>query len=289
MSYKHETQYDSPNFTTAADAPRVWGRSRTIDAIAIHWWGDPNTNPSYEGVIATLCNPNRGASAHFVVTGTGRRAAQLVNLSDASWATNSANPYTISIECDPRCRDEDYDVVAEVISQIWDAYGYKPLVPHRQFVATQCPGNYDLARLEALAKTKNGSGDWGTVTNNVPEPTPTPQPDNLYRLFIDGVQRAAYSIEQNAYNGYRQYGGGNIILNGKDVTAAILEKYAPKPEPTPEQPPVVPEVPTEPEVPTIPSEPSIPVEPEKPTITETIKALFKKLVELIKKYLESRK
>ena len=163
MSFKYETQHNSPNFTAGADAPKTWGRAYKPTHIAIHWWGDPNTGPTYEGVIATLVNPNRGASAHFVATGTGRRVAQLIDLSNASWATNSANPYTISIECDPRCREEDYDVVAELIANIRSALGDLPLVPHRQFVATQCPGNYNLAELDRRARLKDGSGDWGDV------------------------------------------------------------------------------------------------------------------------------
>lgn len=165
MSFKYETQHNSPNFTKGSDAPKVWGRVYKPTHIAIHWWGDPNTGPTYEGVIATLVKPNRGASAHFVATGTGRRVAQLINLGDASWATNSANPYTISIECDPRCREEDYDVVAELIANIRSALGDLPLVPHRQFVATQCPGNYNLAELDRRARLKDGSGDWGVVKN----------------------------------------------------------------------------------------------------------------------------
>jgi hypothetical protein len=124
MSYNYLTQYNSPNYTPANEARSVWGRARTIEAIAIHHWGDPNTNPTFEGVINVLCNPSRQASAHFVATGTGRRVACLVNIPDASWATNSANPYTISIECDPRCRDEDYDVVAEMLQQL----GFRPEV-----------------------------------------------------------------------------------------------------------------------------------------------------------------
>lgn len=163
MSFKYETQHTSPNYTPASRAQATWGQPRIVKAIAIHWWGDPNQGPSYEGVISTLVNPNRGASAHFVATGTGRRVAQLVNLEDASWATNSANPWTISIECDPRCREEDYDVVAELIANIRSAYGNIPLVPHKQFVATACPGNYDLGELDRRARLKDGSGDWGIV------------------------------------------------------------------------------------------------------------------------------
>ena len=171
MSYKYITQYDSPNFTSAADAPKVWGRPYIVTAIAIHWWGDPSQNPTLQTTVNTLINPNRGASAHFVASGTNREVAQLIDLGNASWATNSANPYTISIECDPRCRDEDYDVVAELISQIRGIYGNIPLVPHRQFVATACPGNYDLGRLDQLANTKDGSGDWGIVTTKNGGPT----------------------------------------------------------------------------------------------------------------------
>ncbi len=166
MSYKYITQFDSPNFTPPNQVFATWGRPRTFEAIAIHWWGDPNQEPTLQTTINTLINPNRGASAHFVASGTDREVAQLVDMANASWATNSANPYTISIECDPRCRDEDYDVVAELIANIRSVYGNLPLVPHRQFVATTCPGNYDLARLDALAHTKDGSGEFGNVTDN---------------------------------------------------------------------------------------------------------------------------
>lgn len=168
MSYQFLTQYDSPNYTPQSLVPSVWiGQYRKLYAnegakIAIHWWGDPNTNPSFEGVISTLMNPNRGASAHFIATGTGRRVACLVNMPDASWATNSANPFTFSIECDPRCRDEDYDVIAEVIAELRKTYGDLPLVPHKNYSQTACPGNYDLGKLDALARKKIAGDEFGT-------------------------------------------------------------------------------------------------------------------------------
>lgn len=178
MSYIYETQYNSPNYTPKDQTKSVWGVERNIQHIDIHWWGDPNTNPSYEGSIATLCNPTRGTSAHYVATGTGRRVACLVSPEDNSWATVQDNPYSISIECDPRCRDEDYDVVAELIANIRSAYGDLSLHPHKEFIATQCPGNWDLNRLDALARTKDGSGDWGDVHDiNPPAPTPVPIPE----------------------------------------------------------------------------------------------------------------
>ena len=170
MGYNYLTQYNSPNFTPANETRIGWGVDRRILHIDIHWWDAPENNPSFEGTIATLCNPSRGASAHFVATGTGRRVACLVNPDDNSWCTGVDNPYSISIECDPRCRDEDYDVVAELIANIRSAYGNLSLHGHNEFANTRCPGNWDLNRLEALSRTKDGSGDWGVVTDIVITP-----------------------------------------------------------------------------------------------------------------------
>lgn len=174
MSYNYETQFDSPNFTPGYDSR---------DFIVIHWWDDPAKNPSYAGTIATLINPNRGASAHYVATGTGRKVACLVSPDDTAWhagtqdPNTNPNPHSIGIEADPRCRPEDYDVVAELIANIRSAYGNLPLRRHSDFVSTQCPGNWDLARLNTLANTKDGSGDWGVVTDIVsPIPPVTPPP-----------------------------------------------------------------------------------------------------------------
>lgn len=200
MSYNYLTQYNSPNYTPAAQAKATWGRARTVEAIAIHWWGDPATNPSFEGVVATLVNPARGASAHYVATGTGRRVACLVSPADASWATNSANPYTISIECDPRCREEDYDVVAELIANIRSAYGNIPLVPHRQFVATACPGNWNLGELDRRANLKDGSGDWGVVVDKVTAPPPPPPVTEAAREVFDPVRKFKFNKDARLYN-----------------------------------------------------------------------------------------
>ena len=216
MSYKYETQYNSPNYTPKSQVYATWGRPRTIEAIAIHWWGDPNTNPTYEGVINYLCRPNGNSSAHFVATGTGRRVACLINLEDASWATNGANPYTISIECDPRCRDEDYDVVAELIAQIRQVYGPIPLTPHNHHTSTQCPGNYDLNRLNAIAATKiaRPEDDWGTVHNKVVEPPkPTVSEDKAKRVTYDKVKKFKFKTNARLYE----------ILTGKPTGNTAYE------------------------------------------------------------------
>lgn len=193
MAYKYLTQYDSPNYTPGNEAVSVWGKPRTIEAIAIHWWGDPSTNPTFSGVVNWLCNPKSQVSAHFVATGTDRQVACLVNIPDAAWATGAANPFTISIESDPRCRNEDYDVTAELIAELRKEYGDLPLVPHKKYVNTSCPGNYDLARLDREARAKIAGTDFGTSSNPAPAPTPpvvipTPLPTTDAKLDAIGAK-----------------------------------------------------------------------------------------------------
>lgn len=282
MSYKYETQFTSGNATPGSQVYATWGRGRTIEAIAIHWWGDPNQNPSYENTVSYLCRDGGTSSAHLVATGTGRRVAQLVDFGDAAWATNSANPYTIAIECDPRCRDEDYDVVAELIAQIRDAFGDLPLVPHKQFVATACPGNYDLGRLDRLARTKDGSGEWGTVTSK-------------NKITRDQIASAYLEVLERPYD----EGGMNTYLNsGFDINKIKSEmraskEYAdlqkrkqdaanqPKPVPTPIPEPTTPPV----IVPEAPSEPAkVGLDESSTTLLQDVK----KLLEWLKTWLEAR-
>lgn len=163
MAFTTITNRNSPNFTKGRGGKAITG-------VTIHHWGDPNTNPSAEGVVNWLCNPASQVSAHIVVTGTGRRAWWLVNAGDTAWHAGNwtGNQTTIGIECDPRCRPEDYDVVAEQIADIWRVYGKLPLYPHKHWKATACPGNYDINHLYNLASEKLN-----------PRPTPPPVPVTL--------------------------------------------------------------------------------------------------------------
>ena len=249
--YTFITNFNSPNFTKASDAPGVWGKPRTITAIAGHWWDDPINQPSFEGVINTFLNPARQASAHFVLTGTGRRVACLVDLADASWATNSANPYTISIEADPRCRDEDYDVYGELVAELWATYGELKLIRHSDVVATRCPGNYDLERVKAIARTKiaRKEDQFGMATNKPNAPTvPTAPPPVItapigYRVYVDNKQVGAYNVDKNAYQKWVATGRKGKITDstGVDVTITVVSRFEPpkpveNPTPTPVPP-----------------------------------------------------
>lgn len=185
MAYNYITKHNSPNYTPEGKSKRVFGQARNIKGITIHHWGDPKTKPSFEGVVSYLCRSDGNTSAHLVATGTNRRVACLVNFTDVAWHSGSAtgNATTIGIECDPRCRPEDYDVVAEAIADIRSAFGNLPLYPHKHWTPTACPGNYDLRKLDKLASTKISGKEWGQVQTKaspvppvVSKPTPTPLP-----------------------------------------------------------------------------------------------------------------
>lgn len=170
MANKVDYSKNSPNYTPNSQVRGAFGYPRTIDWITIHWWGDPNTNPSYEGVISWLCNPRSQASCHDVITGTGNRVAVIVNNSNAAWHAGNAqgNATSLGFECDPRCRPEDYEAVAQDVAETWRYYGREiPLRGHNSWRATQCPGNYDLNRIAQRARE---------INNPKPAPTPVPAP-----------------------------------------------------------------------------------------------------------------
>lgn len=164
MANKVDYSKNSPNYTANANVRGAFGYPRSIDWITIHWWGDPNTNPSYEGVISWLCNPRSQASCHDVITGTGSRVAVIVDYVNAAWHAGNAqgNATSLGFECDPRCRPEDYEAVAQDVAETWRYYGREiPLRPHNSWKATQCPGNYDLNRIAARARQ---------INNQAPQP-----------------------------------------------------------------------------------------------------------------------
>lgn len=174
MSYENITRFDSPNYTS--------GRPYGIKYIVIHWWGDPSTHPTFEGVIKTLCSPSRGASAHYVVE--SGRVACIVDPDDRAWHAgdgvgcgSKGNDMGIGIECNPRQSDGDYATVAALIRDLRAVYGDLPLIHHRDCSATQCPGSYDLERLDRLAR--------GLVAPSNPVPV-QPATQSVTRLEVDG-------------------------------------------------------------------------------------------------------
>lgn len=140
MSYNLLPFRQSPNYTPASQTRAFYGRNRTIEFGAGHWWDDPSVNPSFNGVVNTLMNPARQASAHAVV-GDGI-VQELVRAEDTSWATGSANPFTVSIETDPQIYvggAKAERIMATLAEYIADK-GWHNLTwrPHKYWMQTGC-------------------------------------------------------------------------------------------------------------------------------------------------------
>ena len=180
-AYKYITKYTSPNQNA---------RNRKIAGITCHWWGTP-TGQNPEGIVSWLCDKRAGTSAHYVVSeGT---VWCIVDPDRRAWhAGNSkANHDQIGIELDPNMsrRAATEKTAAALIADLRAVYGNLPLSPHKRWTSTQCPGNWDLGRLDRLARgakpsvpsggtsapkpskpavTKDGKlvedGRWGTAT-----------------------------------------------------------------------------------------------------------------------------
>lgn len=140
-------------YITDKDSPNHWGLRSKTEAIVIHWWGDPNTHPQFDGVVGWLCNPQSQASAHYVAE--AGKVACIVDPAMMAWHVAQpayVNQTTIGIECNPRAWDSDYETVAELVADLWHEWGKLPVKGHREYMPTQCPGAYDVGRIVALAE-----------------------------------------------------------------------------------------------------------------------------------------
>jgi len=250
-------------FTPAHSVPLVYGMQRQILGITIHWWGV--YGQTHSGVNNFFVNGPGSTSCHFVASGVPYpRINCLVSPLDAAWHAGNArgNATTIGIECRPEATEADYKVVAELVRWIRDNYGANlPLYPHRYWQATQCPGNYDLAKIDRMAEALKAK------PNPVPVPPLKPKPpvakDDMKlthermvhpvkltldkgkstRLYIPGVagKRAAVTwnlaVEGLAYydcdvfiQGEGLFDGQSIVVQGFVVTKgnAVGSGYFPQ-------------------------------------------------------------
>ena len=142
-------------YITSKTSPNQNARNRKISGITIHWWGKP-TGQSPEGIVSWLCDKRAGTSAHYVVSeGT---VWCIVDPDRRAWhaGNSTANHTQIGIELDPNAsrRAATEKTAAALIADLRAAYGDLPLSPHRKWTSTECPGDWDLVRLDRLARGK---------------------------------------------------------------------------------------------------------------------------------------
>ena len=140
------------SYTPADSVAAVFGTPRRIETITIHWWG--NYGQRFDDVVRFLSTADNGrqSSAHYVAE--AGKVACIVAPADAAWHAGNAygNATSIGIECRPEASQGDYETIAELIAELRAVYGDLPLVPHRDWTNTACPGDYDLGKLDALAR-----------------------------------------------------------------------------------------------------------------------------------------
>ena len=143
-------------YITSKTSPNQNARNRKISGITIHWWGKP-TGQNPEGIVSWLCDKRAGTSAHYVVSeGT---VWCIVDPDRRAWhaGNSTANHTQIGIELDPNAsrRAATERTAAALIADLRDVYGDLPLSPHRKWTSTECPGDWDLVRLDRLARGKS--------------------------------------------------------------------------------------------------------------------------------------
>lgn len=176
MAYTYDTSHTSD--------PSNWRKGRNgnkVQGITIHHWGSSKTLDFY-GIVNFLCSkrPSNPTSAHYVVQGRDqknrpdRRVACIVDPDDTAFHAGNwqANLTEIGIECRPFPTDADYDVIAELVAKLRSVYGNVPLYPHKHWSSTECPGEIDVAKIDALAKAK-------AAGQAAPAPTPPKETSNM--------------------------------------------------------------------------------------------------------------
>lgn len=175
-------------YTPASSVPATFGMARTVKSITIHHWGA--LGQTHDGVNNFFVNGPGATSAHFVAS--AGRINCLVNPDDAAWHAGNGrgNATSIGIECRPEATDGDYATVAELIRYLRGIYGNLPLIPHRDWQATACPGVWDLARLDRMARTESETIQ---VQSSTTTPTPTASEEDELAFTIEQLlNHAAY-------------------------------------------------------------------------------------------------
>lgn len=99
MSYQ-KNWVPSPNFTPGPQTAAVYGRPRSIQGGAGHWWNTPELAGTHDGIVSYMANAARQAAPHAVLS--AGRVTEMVRDGDTAWCTSNANPITYAIEIDPR-------------------------------------------------------------------------------------------------------------------------------------------------------------------------------------------
>lgn len=242
MSYNLLPFRQSPNYTPAAQTPAFYGRPRTIEFGAGHWWNRPELFPTFSGVVSIMMNASRQAAPHAVL---GDQIVQpMVRPEDTAWCTGYANPYTVAIETDPQIMyrwwaggdkakaNRIFETLAEYIADMgWHNLTWKP---HNAFPQTSTECN-PIPWGEVMTRAKQ-------IWNEKHTSTPTPQPpaqnasiewvkfDKPVEYTANKQPTKLWNFNQTAWsgfgNGVKDFNKGeHIVILGKAINKTLNATY----------------------------------------------------------------
>lgn len=174
-------------YITSKTSPNQNARKSKIKSITIHHWG--SRGQKFDNVVSWLCDKRAGTSAHYVAE--AGKVACIVDPDRRAWHAGSSkgNHESIGIECRPEATEGDYATVAALVADLRAEYGNLPLVPHRSWTSTACPGVWDLGKLDRLARGVSipaipaGGASVPAPSKPASRPTQKPSPG---KLTVDG-------------------------------------------------------------------------------------------------------
>ncbi|WP_114856475.1 N-acetylmuramoyl-L-alanine amidase [Brachybacterium sp. YJGR34] len=217
------------NYITSETSPNQSSRKgNRIQSITIHWWGKP-VGQSIGGIVEWLCNPAAQASAHYVVSGD--TVYCIVAPGRKAWhsGSNRGNLTSIGLELDPNAsrRATTERTAAALIADLRAVYGGLPLHPHNYWVATECPGNWNLTALDSLSRTNTAAPVPSVPAGGTSKPVVIPDTKKRGPLEVDERLGSETIKALQRFLNAGDRGGADIVVDGKagPATWRALQTY----------------------------------------------------------------
>ena len=221
------------DFLTVNRYSRPGTKLSGVRKIAVHYVGNPGTsaqaNRNYFESLKAGSRDSKGqyvyASSHYII-GLGGEVVQCIPESEVSYATNQANPYSISIECchpdiDGKFTVETEQTLAELCAALCLRYKLDPvgdIVRHYDVTGKNCP-KYYVDRPEAFEAFRRRVKDiMGTDIQSDTSGTVQIRRGAYYTAKFSGVNAAKLTVTAGT--------GGVVTIvpinRGADKLAAIV-------------------------------------------------------------------
>lgn len=187
-------------FLTISNYNRPGSIRKKTSAIACHYIGNPGTSAqANRNYFENLKDTHTiKASAHYII-GLNGEIIQMIPEEEISWATNSANSYTISIEaCHPdetgKFNTETYNSYVELCADICKRWNLDPLngglIRH-----------YDVTRKVCPKWFVDNPKEWEKFKQDV------------YNMMHQSDVKVGWVQENNGWRFYYRDGSGNYVVN----------------------------------------------------------------------------